>query len=391
MAPLAERLLRQQPHAALRLRARVACRHRACLAVAADGGWAAVPAANGGASTDAELRQSVPGRPQSPARSRDRGVARLRVHDQRRDAARAEGYETVSLASSDFRVQVEDPEPTRRRIRRAREPHARAVRCAAACACRCRVLAVRCHCAPPSCAWSPTRSTPKRAAWRRACCGWRCAIKSCCAVRVRTVRRASACASAAQQRRRSSSGTRARVTMHVLRAGPATDAGHRPRRLGRPDLDAPAARGGERDLAECDLTFGDPEEAVDRDRAAPAAVSARCGERRRFAGARAAAIRFRVADQRIGPIATRAGATPVETARDIAHELRASGFYAEVSGTRPRARAPDASADVMVRATDGGARSHRGRAARPSCPLTRARACRSARSTRPTASESSTT
>jgi hypothetical protein len=145
----------------------------------------------------------------------------------------------------------------------------------------------------------------------------------------------------------------ARVTMHVLRSGPGTLPV-----IGHDDSDALALM--RRQLAEaneiwlqCDLTFGDPAEAAIELVPPPPpcllAVANEDGLPARGGGE----IRFRVGGRSIGPIATRAGAKPLDTALDIARELRARGFYAEDSENLATRSGAGASADVIVRGSDG--------------------------------------
>jgi hypothetical protein len=105
--------------------------------------------------------------------------------------------------------------------------------------------------------------------------------------------------------------------------------------------------------AQCYVGFGDPAAAevriVDPPPPALLAISDLDGLPARGGGA----ITFRAGGQRIGPIATIAGATPEQTARSVARALVAQGFVPQVT-VNPRTEAGAGSgADVVVRDASG--------------------------------------
>jgi hypothetical protein len=145
----------------------------------------------------------------------------------------------------------------------------------------------------------------------------------------------------------------ARVSVHILRQRP----GAKPV-IGTSDTAALELMRSQLRVAneiwlQCDLTFGAPDEVameiVDPPPAAVLAVADEDG----LPASGGGEVRFRIGGQAIGPVVTRAAATPLETANDIALALRASGFYAAVSeNLRGRAGAGP-SADLVVRRADG--------------------------------------
>jgi hypothetical protein len=150
------------------------------------------------------------------------------------------------------------------------------------------------------------------------------------------------------------SALQARVVVHILRRAP----GGKPV-IGRDDASALALMREQLQAAnqiwlQCELTFGSPDEVameiVDPPPATLLAVADEDGLPARGGGE----IRFQIAGQAIGPIATRAFATPLATARDIEQALRAHGFYAAVSENPASRSGAGRSADVLVRRADGG-------------------------------------
>jgi hypothetical protein len=144
-----------------------------------------------------------------------------------------------------------------------------------------------------------------------------------------------------------------RLSVHVLRQRPAGKPV-----IGRNDADAleimrAQIRTANEIWLQCDLTFGPPAEVameiIDPPTAALLAVADDDGLPARGGGE----IRFRIGGQSIGPIATRASATPLMTAQDIERALRERNFYAVVSQNLPSRSGAGPSADVLVRRTDG--------------------------------------
>jgi hypothetical protein len=149
------------------------------------------------------------------------------------------------------------------------------------------------------------------------------------------------------------SAQQARIVVHVLRRAP----GGKPV-IGRDDASALALMREQLHAAnqiwlQCELTFGSPDEVamevVDPPPATLLAVANEDGLPARGGGE----LRFQIAGQAIGPIATRASATPLATARDIERVLKAHGFYAAVSENPPSRSGAGPSADVLVRRADG--------------------------------------
>jgi hypothetical protein len=117
---------------------------------------------------------------------------------------------------------------------------------------------------------------------------------------------------------------------------------------------------------QCELTFGDPAsgamEIVDPPGPTLVSVSDRDGLPAKGGGE----VVFTVDGRSIGPIATRAQATPVETGRDIAKALQAQGFVAELTENLKTRYGAGASADILVRRRDSGFVSI---AAKPGVPI----------------------
>ncbi len=104
---------------------------------------------------------------------------------------------------------------------------------------------------------------------------------------------------------------------------------------------------------QCSITFGDPAEAFVEVVDPPPATLLAVADDDGLPAAGGGEIRFMVDALDIGPIVTKRGATPFESAQALATALRGNGFSAEVS-RNPRTRhGADASADVLVRHRDG--------------------------------------
>jgi hypothetical protein len=149
------------------------------------------------------------------------------------------------------------------------------------------------------------------------------------------------------------SAQQARVVVHILRR----TAGAKPV-IGHDDASALLLMRQQLQAAnqiwlQCELTFGSPDEVamevVDPPPGTLLAVANEDGLPARGGGE----LRFQIGDQAFGPIATHASATPLATAHDIEHVLRARGFYTVVSQNLTSRSGAGPSADVLVRRADG--------------------------------------
>jgi hypothetical protein len=117
---------------------------------------------------------------------------------------------------------------------------------------------------------------------------------------------------------------------------------------------------------QCDLSFGPPAEismeVVDPPAPCLLSVADDDGLPARGGGE----MRFRVGAQSVGPIATRSGASPLSTAREIAAALNRLGLYAAVSENLATRSGAGPSADVLIRHKDG---TCAGITAEPDAPL----------------------
>ena len=147
---------------------------------------------------------------------------------------------------------------------------------------------------------------------------------------------------------------RTRVHVHVLRAsydGPAV--------IGRDDAEALKLMRLQLSAAneiwlQCNLSFGDPAEAAMEIVSPPPATMLAVANEDGLPARGGGELRFRVDGRVIGPLPTRAGARPVETAESIARELTRYGYYPTVSENLSARSGAGRSADVLVRTQSGG-------------------------------------
>jgi hypothetical protein len=158
----------------------------------------------------------------------------------------------------------------------------------------------------------------------------------------------------------------ARLTVHVLRRSTG-----QPAVIGTDDTAALQLVRAQIRMAneiwlQCQLTFGDPAtvsmDLVDPPGPTLLSVSDRDGLPAKGGGE----LAFTIDGRAIGPIATRVGATPLETGRDLAHAIQAQGFVAELTENLKTRYGAGSSADVLVRRRDSGFVSI---AAKPGAPL----------------------
>jgi len=146
---------------------------------------------------------------------------------------------------------------------------------------------------------------------------------------------------------------KARLHVHILRA---KQDGHP--LLGRDDSEALSLMRGQLTAAneiwlQCDLSFGDPQEAAMEVVSPPPPTLLAVADNDGLPARGGGALRFKVNGQPIGPVHTHAGATPMQTASALAHALTQAGFSAQVSenlGTRSGA---GPSTDVIVHTKSG--------------------------------------
>lgn len=145
----------------------------------------------------------------------------------------------------------------------------------------------------------------------------------------------------------------ARVVVHILRAVPAGNPV-----IGRDDRDALALMRRQLSAAneiwlQCNLSFGDPAEASMEIVAPPPPTLLAIANEDGLPARGGGELRFRVGGRNIGPIATRPGARPIETAHAIVRELRTHGFFATATENLPTRSGAGPSADVLVRTANG--------------------------------------
>jgi hypothetical protein len=146
---------------------------------------------------------------------------------------------------------------------------------------------------------------------------------------------------------------RANVVVHILRAfsdGQAV--------IGQDDASALSVMRQQLSAAneiwlQCNLSFGEPTEISMEVVAPPSATLLAVANEDGLPARGGGALRFRVEGASVGPIATRAGASPAATAQQIAEQLRALGYFAKVSENLPTRSAAGPSADVLVRKKSG--------------------------------------
>lgn len=145
-----------------------------------------------------------------------------------------------------------------------------------------------------------------------------------------------------------SAARQARLTVHVLRRAQAEAPV-----IGSDDTDAlrlvrHQVRMANEIWLQCQLTFGDPAqvamEIVDPPGPTLLSISDRDGLPAKGGGA----LTFEVDGQPIGPISTRAGASPLETGRDVVRAVTAAGFVATLTENLKTRYGAGASADVLI-------------------------------------------
>ncbi|HET6335863.1 MAG TPA: hypothetical protein VFG30_21705 [Polyangiales bacterium] len=146
----------------------------------------------------------------------------------------------------------------------------------------------------------------------------------------------------------------ARLTVHVLRRNAGL-----PAVIGSDDAVAlqlvrAQVRTANEIWLQCQLTFGDPAsvamDIVDPPGPTLLSISDRDGLPAKGGGE----IVFTIDGRGIGPVATRAQATPFETGRDLAKAIQAQGFVAELTENLKTRYGAGASADILVRRRDSG-------------------------------------
>lgn len=104
---------------------------------------------------------------------------------------------------------------------------------------------------------------------------------------------------------------------------------------------------------QCNLSFGDPAEVAMDIVPPPSATLLAIANEDGLPARGGGELRFRVEGQAIGPIPTRAGASPATTAQAIADALSKHGFYAKVSENLATRSGAGPGADVLVRRKNG--------------------------------------
>lgn len=146
----------------------------------------------------------------------------------------------------------------------------------------------------------------------------------------------------------------ARLTVHVLRRNAGL-----PAVIGSDDalalqLVRAQVRTANEIWLQCQLTFGDPSgvamDIVDPPGPTLLSISDRDGLPAKGGGE----IVFTVDEHVVGPVVTRAQATPVETGREIARAIHAAGYAAELTENLKTRYGAGASADILVRKRDSG-------------------------------------
>jgi len=145
----------------------------------------------------------------------------------------------------------------------------------------------------------------------------------------------------------------ARVHVHVLRASPEGMPV-----IGRTPAEALAMMRRQLSAAneiwlQCNLSFGEPAEAAMEVVSPPPPTLLSVANEDGLPARGAGELRFRIDGHKIGPIRTREGAPPVETARDIARAIDAAGFHATVTENLSTRSGAGPSADVLVRTHAG--------------------------------------
>jgi hypothetical protein len=144
-----------------------------------------------------------------------------------------------------------------------------------------------------------------------------------------------------------------RLRVHVLRRGL-----NEPPVIGESDADAlrlvrEQLRVANEVWLQCQLTFGDPSQVaidlVEPPGPSLLAIADEDGLPARGGGA----LSFTIDGQSVGPIATRPGATPLETGREVLRAIEAHGFHAELTENLRTRFGAGSSADLVVRRRNG--------------------------------------
>lgn len=146
----------------------------------------------------------------------------------------------------------------------------------------------------------------------------------------------------------------ARLQVHVLRS-----AAEGPPLIGHDDAEALALMRLQLTAAneiwlQCNVSFGDPAETAIEVVAPPPPTMFAIANEDGLPAHGASELRFRVDGQNFGPIRVRTNAAPVETARDLARALERAGLRTHVSENLTTRSGAGPSADVLVRTRSGG-------------------------------------
>jgi hypothetical protein len=146
---------------------------------------------------------------------------------------------------------------------------------------------------------------------------------------------------------------KARLHVHILRA----KQDGRPL-VGRDDSEALSLMRAQLTAAneiwlQCNLSFGDPQEVAMEVVAPPPPTLLAVADNDGLPARGDGQLRFKVNGQTIGPVRTHAGATPAQTAASLALALTQAGFGAQVSDNLATRSGAGPSADVVVRAKSG--------------------------------------
>jgi hypothetical protein len=149
------------------------------------------------------------------------------------------------------------------------------------------------------------------------------------------------------------SARRAKVIVHILRAGPEGQPV-----IGQDDTSALSVMRQQLSAAneiwlQCNLSFGEPTEVSMEIVQPPSATMLAIANEDGLPARGAGELRFRVDGQSVAPIATRAGASPTATGQTIAEAVRKLGFFAKVSENLPTRSGAGPSTDVLIRRKNG--------------------------------------
>lgn len=149
------------------------------------------------------------------------------------------------------------------------------------------------------------------------------------------------------------SARRAKVVVHILRVSPDGDPV-----VGQDDTSALSVMRQQLSAAneiwlQCNLSFGDPTEASMEIASPPPATMLAVANEDGLPARGGGELRFRLDGQSIGPIPTHAGASPAATAQSIAEAVRKQGYFAKVSENLATRSGAGPSADVLIRKKSG--------------------------------------